>query len=58
MMLRKSHMSARLHPDPAIETAIYGTTVNLTRLREITQDLADLFGLSLPVLPQRVEAER
>ena len=28
---------------------IYGTTVNLTRLREITQDLADLFGLTLPV---------
>jgi len=28
---------------------IYGTTVNLTRMREITQDLAALFGLMLPV---------
>ena len=27
----------------------YGATVNLTRLREITQDLADLFGLRLPI---------
>ena len=30
-------------------TVIYGTTVNLTRLREITPDLAQLFGLALPV---------
>ena len=27
----------------------YGLTVNLTKLREITQDLADLFGLRLPI---------
>ena len=30
-------------------TVIYGTTVNLIRMREITQDLADLFGLRLPI---------
>ncbi len=29
-------------------TVTYGATVNLTRLREITQDLAELFGLTLP----------
>ncbi|HET9921060.1 MAG TPA: hypothetical protein VFQ30_14510 [Ktedonobacteraceae bacterium] len=27
----------------------YRATVNLTRMREITQDLADLFGLRLPI---------
>ena len=26
----------------------YGASVNLTRLREITHDLAELFGLALP----------
>jgi hypothetical protein len=30
-------------------TVIYGTTINLTRMREITQDLAALFGLRLPI---------
>ena len=31
-------------------TITYRTTVNLTRLREIMQELADLFGLTLPVI--------
>jgi hypothetical protein len=26
----------------------YGAAINLTRMREITQDLAGLFGLTLP----------
>jgi hypothetical protein len=30
-------------------TASYRATVNLTRMREITQDLADLFGLRLHI---------
>ncbi len=30
-------------------TVIYRATVNLTRMREMTQDLAELFGLTLPV---------
>lgn len=34
-------------------TVIYGTTVNLTRMREITQDLAALFGLALPEPAQK-----
>ncbi len=36
----------------------YGATVNLTRMREITQDLAALFGLALPVPPRKAEARR
>lgn len=38
-------------------SVIYRATINLTRMREITQDLAGLFGLTLPA-PEKAAARR